>query len=377
MSRGMGSDDNTTYWDYLRIAELLDLQGGIPGDESGVSDDEHLFIVIHQTYELWFKVVLRELRTARDRLLREVVMEEEIPRVVAGLDRINTILRLAVAQFDAMETLSPQGFLAFRDKLIPASGFQSHQMREIEILLGLPDETRLACDGTDPLDHIKKLAKHSPGGKPAWRGIKAARREPTFKQALEGWLYRTPVRGSGPEARDDDVVVEAFLADCLKGVRDHHEKLVNQMVSMRGTSPQHIEERFRNVEDQVQRFLAARDLPEEDRPRVRRIRAAILFIESYPELPLLAWPRALLDRVVAMEQQFLVWRFRHARMVERMIGRRVGTGGSSGVDYLDATTKYRIFTDLWEVRTLLLPREARPGLPGAEEYGFRDWLSPR
>ena len=55
-------------------------------------------------------------------------------------------------QFDAMETLSPQGFLAFRDRLIPASGFQSHQMREIEILLGLPDETRLKYDGTDPLD---------------------------------------------------------------------------------------------------------------------------------------------------------------------------------------------------------------------------------
>jgi len=368
----MTSDSNTTYWDYLRIASLLELQGGIDGDETAVSDDELHFIVVHQTYELWFKVVLRELRSARNRLLRDVVSEDEIPRVVAGFDRIHTILELAVAQFDAMETLTPQGFLAFRDDLVPASGFQSHQLREIEILLGLPDKARLEYDGTDPLDHIKKLAKHSPGGKPAWKGIKAARREPTLKDALEGWLYRTPIRGSGPQDPDDDLVVEAFLADCLKGIRDHHEKLVSRMVAIRGTSPERVEERFRTVEDQVRTFLSAEDLDEEHRPRVRRIRAATLFIESYPELPLMAWPRALLDRVIAMEQQFVIWRSRHARMVERMIGRRVGTGGSSGVDYLDRTTTYRIFTDLWAVRTMLLPADLRPGLPNAEEYGFRD-----
>jgi tryptophan 2,3-dioxygenase len=291
---------------------------------------------------------------------------------VAGLSRIVTILKLAVSQFDAMETLSPQGFLAFRDDLVPASGFQSHQMREIEILLGLPDRARLKYDGSDPLDHIKKLAKHSPGGKPAWKGIKAARREPTLKDALEAWLYRTPIRGSAPESPDDDLVVEAFLADSLKGVKDHHEKLVSRMVAIRGANPQRVEKRFRKVEDQVRTFLSAEDLDEEHRARVRRIRAAILFIESYSDLPLLAWPRALLDRVVALEQHFVIWRSRHARMVERMIGRRVGTGGSSGVDYLDQTTTYRIFTDLWAVRTMLLPADLRPGLPNAGDYGFRD-----
>ena len=367
----MSSDNHTTYWDYLRIADLLDLQGGTTGAEDDISDDEMLFIVIHQTYELWFKVVIRELRTARDRLLREVVSEEEIPRVVDNLDRITTIMRLAVSQFDAMETLSPQGFLAFRDKLIPASGFQSHQLRELEILLGLPDELRRAYDGTDPLDHIKKLAKHSPGGKPAWKGIKRARREPTLKEALEGWLYRAPIRGSTPEADDDDMIVEAFLADCLKAVRDHHEELIGRMAAIRGADPESVQKRFADVMDQIQAFLSASDQSEEDRHRVRRIRAAILFLESYRELPLLSWPRTLLDRIVAMEQQFIIWRSRHARMVERMIGRRVGSGGSSGVDYLDETTKYRVFTDLWEVRTMLLPRELRPGLANAEDYGFK------
>ena len=98
----------------------------------------------------------------------------------------------------------------------------------------------------------------------------------------------------------------------------------------------------------------------------------MLFIESYRELPLLAWPRALVDSVVEMEQSMLLFRTHHARMVERMIGRRVGTGGSSGVDYLDATTKIRIFPDLWAVRTILLKRDELPPVKKPEVYGFRE-----
>jgi len=95
-----------------------------------------------------------------------------------------------------------------------------------------------------------------------------------------------------------------------------------------------------------------------------------VFVESYRDLPLLAWPRALIDRLVALEQSVIVWRGRHARMVERVIGRRIGTGGSSGVDYLDGTATYRVFQELWTVRTLLLPRERLPRLEGREQYGF-------
>ena len=96
----------------------------------------------------------------------------------------------------------------------------------------------------------------------------------------------------------------------------------------------------------------------------------MLFIESYRDLPLLSWPRRLIDSFVEVEQSMLAFRHAHARMVERMIGRRMGTGGSAGVDYLDATTKYRIFVDLWAVRTLLVKRGALPGMDNAEFYGF-------
>jgi tryptophan 2,3-dioxygenase len=102
----------------------------------------------------------------------------------------------------------------------------------------------------------------------------------------------------------------------------------------------------------------------------RRARAALVFIESYRHLPLLAWPRLLLDTVVELEEQMVLFRHRHARMVERTIGRRVGSGGSSGVEYLDQTTAYRIFPELWNVRTCLLPRERLPELSGEDRYRF-------
>ena len=103
-----------------------------------------------------------------------------------------------------------------------------------------------------------------------------------------------------------------------------------------------------------------------------RIRAALTFIESYRQLPLLAWPREVVDQIVALEQAFVMFRQRHARMVEREIGRRVGTGGSAGVDYLDKTAlTYRIFGDFWAVRTILVRRDAVPELEDGEFYGFR------
>ena len=100
------------------------------------------------------------------------------------------------------------------------------------------------------------------------------------------------------------------------------------------------------------------------------VRAGLLFIESYRELPLLTWPRKLIDAFVELEESMAKWRHDHARMVERIIGKRTGTGGTSGVDYLDATARYRIFKDLWEVRTILVKPHDRPALINAEFYGY-------
>ncbi len=97
----------------------------------------------------------------------------------------------------------------------------------------------------------------------------------------------------------------------------------------------------------------------------------LLFVESHRELPQLAWPRELLESVIELEQAMLIWRQRHARMVERFIGRRVGTGGSAGVDYLDQTAlRYRIFAELWTARSLLLRASSVPPIDNPSAYGF-------
>jgi tryptophan 2,3-dioxygenase len=359
-----------TYWDYLRLDQLLALQGGLEDDEQHLMPDELHFIVVHQVFELWFKLSLRELRLARDHLAEPKVPEETIPYVVHHLRRVSSILELAVAQFEVMETLTPQDFLAFRDKLVPASGFQSFQMRELEILLGLADSQRLDYAGTDPLDHIRQMASDSPAGKLAWSRIEAARAEASLKAAMHDWLYRTPVQGSSPTDDGDDQVIDRFLADYLAAMQARNRAKEDRLIETIGGDPEAMRGRIRASEEMARSFLAADDQPDAERTRARRIRAGVLFIESYRELPLLAWPRLLIDTVVELEEQMVLFRSRHARMVERIIGRRVGTGGSSGVDYLDKTAAYRIFDELWAVRTILLPKSDLPELQRPEVYGF-------
>ncbi len=364
-----------TYWDYLRLDSLLALQGGLEGDESALMPDELHFIVVHQVYELWFKLVLAELRLARRHLSERHVPEERIPYVVHHLRRVNEILKLAVDQFRIMETLTPQDFLDFRDKLMPASGFQSIQMREIEILLGLSERDRVSYGGIDALQHIERLAQSSPAGQEAWGRIEKARRERSLREALHDWLHRTPIQGSGPDDPGDDVVVETFLADYLSASertgRIQAERVVEVFGGEGDGARGALERRFADALAMSRRFLLAEDVEGvEERLRTRRIRAGLLFIESYRHLPLLAWPRLLVDAIVETEEHLVLWRTRHARMVERTIGRRAGTGGSSGVDYLDETAKTRIFPELWTVRTLLLPRASVPELKNQAAYGF-------
>src|SRR3970282_730637 len=126
-----------TYGSYLKIDELLDLQQfRSPGPEH----DEVLFIIIHQVYELWFKELLHEL----DRL-RSLLEMDLGPQAQNTLKRVLTVLKIAVAQTDVLETMTPLDFLSFRDRLETASGSQSVQFRELEFALGIKD-ARVAAD---------------------------------------------------------------------------------------------------------------------------------------------------------------------------------------------------------------------------------------
>ena len=357
------------YWDYLRLDGLLTLQGGLEKDEASLLPDELHFIVVHQVYELWFKLALREMRLARDALGRERVDESAIPEVCHHLDRFNCLLRLAVQQFELVETLTPQDFLAFRDKLFPASGFQSFQMRELEILMGLKDSDRVKLGGTDIFTHLERQTQDTPAGRMAMDRIAAVRAERTLHDVLDDWLYRTPIDGSQPSLPDDESAVATFVERWI-GASDDYLNHTEAKVLGVGLKDPSLAARFEGARRSARLFLDGDGAPEDGRARRRRIRAAVLFIESYRSLPLLAWPRRLLDGLVEMEEQIVLWRHRHARMVERVIGRRVGTGGSGGVEYLDRTAAYRVFGDLWTVRTLLLPPDQNPALRRASGYGF-------
>lgn len=363
----MGSEKEVIYWEYLKLKELLDLQTGL-GDS--IDEDELHFIIIHQIFELWFKLMLKELRLIRDKMSSSKVEEEVLPYVVHHIKRCIIIFELASKQFKLMETLTPLDFLKFRSKLGTASGFQSFQMREMEILFGLDDIERQKVGHSDPLSFILKVAENSKERDFITSRVNSIKKEVTVRTSINNWLYRTPIHGSSPNDKNDDVIVRDFITRYLDLLKEQNQKQLEELITY-GGSVDELKMRFDASYNSCKLFLNADDIDEDQRERIRRIRTSILFIESYRDLPLLAWPRLLIDSIVELEEAFITFRFYHARMVERVIGRRVGTGGSSGVEYLDSTQKYRIFPELWSVRTLLLPKNILPPLQNPEFYQFK------
>jgi tryptophan 2,3-dioxygenase len=306
-----------TYGEYLRIDELLSLQTGLKDDKRKISNDELHFILVHQNFELWFKLVINELKCTRDILASDYVEETSLPQAVHHMTRVIETFKLMSQQWKVMETLEPQDFLNFRDELGTASGFESFQMRELESLMG-----KKWIDG-------KPISKD----------------ESTEKSLYEvtcDWLQRTPIQGYTPDSSNDNEEVNTFIKQYLEAHKNLYPDTNQEAI----------------------------DFFEQDSV-LRRRRAGLIFIESYRELPLLSWPRKLISTLIELEESMILWRSSHARMVERIIGRRIGTGGSSGVDYLDMTTKYRVFIDLWSVRSILIKKEALPTLKNPEFYGFK------
>ncbi|OIR23632.1 MAG: hypothetical protein BEU00_00115 [Marine Group III euryarchaeote CG-Epi3] len=307
-----------TYSEYLRLEELLKLQTGVEGETREISNDELHFILVHQNFELWFKLVINELKCSRDILSSDVVEEESLPRAVHHMDRVIEIFKLMSQQWKVMETLDPQDFLNFRDDLGTASGFESFQMREMENLMG------------------QKWVDGKPFGK------KSEGKQKSLYDVTCDWLFRTPIQGSTLDSDNDESSVDKFIEAYVQAHESQYPETNQDVID------------FFDVEGVA-----------------RRRRAGLLFIESYRSLPLLAWPRKLISKLIELEQAMVLWRASHARMVERMIGRRIGTGGSSGVDYLDMTTKFRVFIDLWLVRSILIKRESLPKLINSEFYEFK------
>lgn len=341
------------YADYLQLDRLLNSQFPESAKHGAPAHDETLFIIVHQVYELWFKQIIHELGSVVDLFEKEYIDEKNIGIATARLSRITEIQKLLIDQLRVLETMTPLDFLEFREFLLPASGFQSVQFRLLENMLGLEPEQRLLYNKEAYYAHVS----------PAHRQIlqQSEKRAPLF-QLLERWLERTPFLDfEGFNFwKEYRVAVEKILH------RDRATILANEL-----STPEEKQKQLHELEANEESFAALfdeakhRDLVARGRRRLSyQAMQAALLIHLYRDEPILHQPFRLLTVLVDMDELFTSWRYRHALMVHRMIGNKIGTGGSTGYHYLRATVeKYKVFADLFDLSTFLIPRSALPGLP--------------
>ncbi|HYT38582.1 MAG TPA: tryptophan 2,3-dioxygenase family protein, partial [Acidimicrobiia bacterium] len=333
------------YSSYLHLEQLLSAQ--VPLSEP-VAHDELLFIVVHQAFELWFKQILFELDAVLAVMGRDVVAEKDMGEVVSHLVRITKIQRLLTDQIDVLETMTPLDFLEFRDVLIPASGFQSVQFRLIENKLGLDTGHRLRIKG---MPYTSVLSgEHA-------AAIEAAEREPSLHDHLERWLRRTPFLSFG--GFDFWRAYREAVGDMM--ARDRAVIEAHPQLDGEGRTAALAE--FDATMASFEAAFDANKWAELVRSGKRRLNhrafLAALLINLYRDEPIFQLPFRFLTTLVDIDEGFTAWRQRHALMAHRMIGGRIGTGGTAGHEYLAAAARHhRVFNDLFDLPTFFIPRSA-------------------
>lgn len=351
-----------SYRRYLQLDRLLSSQALESVKAGRPAHDEHLFIVVHQAYELWFKQILHELDAVLAILERDFVASRELARALRYLDRIAAVQKLLLAQIDVLETMAPLDFLEFRDLLTPSSGFQSAQFRSIENKLGLRRSERLVYN-EQPYDAQFETAERAP--------VLAAESSPTLFDAVDRWLGRMPF----VHWRTFDFW-QAYQ-DNVRSMLAADEETITAKANL-STAARRLQ--LEELERTRATFTAVFDAEAYARLRERGERrlsyaafVAALMIMLYRDEPLLQEPYRLLTALVDIDESLTLWRYRHALMVQRMIGTKIGTGGSSGVEYLRRTVEsHRVFRDLFNLSTYLVPRSLLPPLPAdlARDLGF-------
>ena len=279
-------------------------------------------------------------------------------------------MQLATQTFAVMETLTPQDFLSFRDKLTPASGFQSFQMREIELLLGVEWDSRVKYGKVDPLDHIRKLAAGSTSGKMAVNQIEAVLQETNLKEAITDGSTAHPFKAPSTPMQGMQNESISFYKEYAHAVANHHQQQCENIIRSSVGSREATEAKFAGLTEAATQYLFANDVENPDeiiagtitkKQFIKRYRAGLLYIESYRELPLLAWPRLLVDVLVELDSQLVM--FRH-RLMPGWSSRSLEGGleqvARPGSITLMKPQRSGVFHDLWTVRTVLLPKRMRP-----------------
>lgn len=324
------------YSEYLQLDKILNAQTPESSKEGMRADDEMLFIIIHQTYELWFKQILHELDIVRDIFKQKNIPNSspDIYNSVHRLKRICRILDIAVSQMSVLETMTPLDFLDFRDLLRPASGFQSIQFKMIEAALGLAYDQRHGKGY-----YLTQLNQEDIGR------VKHEEARQSLLVLINAWLERMPF----------------IRNDKYWQTTDSTSSFWKQYREAYATSLQDAEKVNLPVFDQL--FMDDTHYPAGRSFSADASRNA-LFIMLYRDHPLLHLPYELLSTLLEIDELLSMWRHRHIHMVQRTIGKRVGTGGSTGADYLrKAAETHYVFKELAELTSFLLPRHWLPTLP--------------
>lgn len=341
------------YSSYLKLEKLLASQEALSKKYGEESHDETLFIIVHQVYELWFKQILHEIDFVIEIFKQSPLEETALSQCVSKLERIVKIQSLLIDQLDVMETMTPMDFLEFRDLLIPASGFQSSQFREIEIKMGLSTSKRVSVSRNYFLGRLNEEDK---------KRIEDVEKGAILFDLVEQWLERIPfIRNEDFNFWDEyKNSVQKMLDEELKHIKsnDHFGKTektaqLNNFNETRNTF---------NCLLEKEKHLK---LVEEGKRRMsQRAMLSALFILLYRDKPILNQPYKVLSLLMDIDENFTHWRQRHALMAHRMLGTKIGTGGSSGHKYLKtAAENNRVFSDLFDLSTFLIPRSMLPTLP--------------
>jgi tryptophan 2,3-dioxygenase len=332
------------YNDYLQLDRILFAQFPESKKIQQPAHDEMLFIIIHQTYELWFKQLLFEVNSVCEIMKKPSLNDNspELQTVVHRLSRCVTILKLLVHQIDVMETMNPMDFLDFRDMLRPASGFQSWQFKELEAVLGLKYEHRYGQQY-----YVSQLRQEE------IETVKRAEAQESVLQLVSNWLERMPFFEERENwqhfhHQEAEKTLHPFWSEYRKCYKDSLAEV-----------------ELSNLHAFDQAFFTSEPLStgNEKRSLSNIANRSALFIMLYRGYPVLQLPYQVLNQLLEIDEQLSTWRYRHLQMVHRTIGARIGTGGSSGKDYLQsALNKHYIFKEVAQLTSFLIERRKLPQL---------------
>ena len=334
------------YGDYLQLDKILGAQNLESAADGEPAHDEMLFIITHQAYELWFKQIVHELESIIDVFDDPVVEDKDMGLVIHRLARIKTIQRVLVEQITIIETMTPLDFLEFRDLLVPASGFQSIMFKKIEIMLGIRREYRIPAD---------KEFFYSRLSDPDRKTLDDLETKPTLLELTDRWLDRMPfLEFNGYDFWKEYGTAIKKMLESDRKIIEANSTLTEREIEFQIADLSNTQNMFDSILNE-EKFNEAREAG--DYRFSHQGFLAALFIHLYRDEPMLYTAFRYLTLLVDIDELFTNWRQRHVIMVQRMLGTKIGTGGSSGHDYLAATTrKNRVFLDLFNLSTFLLPR---------------------